>query len=148
MIWSSPLLLLVLVFSLSSSPSPTVSPTTTTTPPVTTTTSPTTTTSVRSPSTSVPSTGPTGATGAGDVVAVGQTYASQTPAGQVGTVTLRGPGAWRVSLAAGNPVLTLHCGGAASTVTATLTIPSPQDCQLVVDARQSDVDAQWALLQP
>ena len=148
MIWSSPLLLLVLVFSLSSSPSPTVSPTTTTTPLVTTTTSPITTTSVRSPSTSAPSTGPTGATGAGDVVAANQTYASQTPAGQIGTVTLRGPGAWHITVAAGNPVLTLHCGGAVSTVTTSLTIPSPQDCQLVVDARSSDEDAQWALLQP
>jgi hypothetical protein len=170
--WSSPLLLLILVFTLtnaSNAPTPSSTTLTTTTssntqPPATTTTASlaprTTQSSTRSPVTT---------TSAPNVVTTSEPYATTTSsivkslalapsasvsngalAGTLSTaqpvvdIPLEGPGSWSITTSA--PVLeVLACDGANRSVATQFSISRRQSCQLVITSTVREVQPSWRL---
>ena len=157
--WSSPLLLLVLLFTVTAGSAPTTtstaatpSTTTITTVPATstsTTTRATTTTTTRSPSArpssrvtapNAPTSGP-----APDVsVASGVLTGQLSPGFAVAVVPLRGPGTWTVS---GDATVraVVHCPSVSGPVVGSVTLASGQRCELEITSTNIEALPTWQL---
>jgi hypothetical protein len=170
--WSSPLLLLILVFTLTNASStPTSSPTTLSATTGSTLLLPsTTTTAVSAPRTTLPSTraGAT-TTSAPNVVPPSEPYATTTSsivksialapsasasngalagtlsaAQPVVDIPLEGPGSWSITTSA--PALeVLACNGANRSVATQFSISGRQSCQLVITSTVREVQPSWRL---
>ncbi len=165
--WSSPILLLVLVFTLTTHPTNTPhrparsTPVTTqhrervAAPGAATTASSATTTTVTSPHPRPARTSTTGATYAAPIASTARSFAPDvsasasrgvivgrlTAASNVAVVPLAGPGTW--SLATSVPLVAqLQCPSASSSVTRRITIHGPHDCQLELVATTTTA---WSL---
>ena len=145
-VWSSPLLLLILVFGFTTK-SPTSAPRASTpsstsiataAPSTSTTIAPSSVTSVTVNET----TRVTGATGTdGSALTTGHDTSGSLPAGGQSIVPLRGPATWKVA-ASGTPTMTLYCAKA-SPITSVVALNRPETCQLVIVA--GDVPTDWTL---
>ncbi len=159
--WSSPLLLLVLLFTVTAHPTPSVPPATT--PPTTTTsTSATTTTSLittssvppKSTTTTAPSARPSVAETAlsarspararAGSAASGALAGTLSPGFAVAVVPLRGPGAWSLTGSASISAV-LYCPSVSGPVVGEVVITSAEGCQLQVTSTNAQGLPQWQL---
>ena len=166
--WSSPLLLLVLVFTLTNStktpdattahhPSP--DQTSTSAPPATTstvaasttTTTATTATTTTSEASATPSYSATGSTAtpvapaSGSNVSSGGLEGNLDHAFPVAVVPLQGPGTWTLVTSAAVRSL-LNCATTSSSVTGRVVIAQSQSCQLEITSSNPEVSQTWQLV--
>lgn len=159
--WSSPLLLLVLVFTLTNStktpaattahhPSP--DQTSTSAPPATTSTvAASTTTTTTSEASATPSYSATGSTAtpvapaSGSNVSSGGLEGNLDHAFPVAVVPLQGPGTWTLVTSAAVRSL-LNCATTSSSVTGRVVIAQSQSCQLEITSSNPEVSQTWQLV--
>ena len=164
LMWSSPLLLLVLVFTLTGStpsvakqrPDTVSTPVTTIRPTTSTKRAPVTTTSTTTPppaneasgSHYVSSTSSTVKSTAPEPVAnvpSGATGGNLGPALRVVDVPLQGPGSWTLSASAQTSDL-LVCATTSQTVDTSITVENNQSCQLEITSTSPGVSLTWQLI--
>src|SRR5579872_4535822 len=165
LVWSSPLLLLVLLFTVSAQGTPppaasrvrtTLAPVTTTTPRTTTPTSPTTRPQPSRPAHTTVTTAPPSpvviASSARSPARVlnasaesGALAGSLSPGFAVAVVPLRGPGAWTFTASA-TITANLNCPSVSGPIVGTLVISNHENCQLEISSTNVEAMPTWQLI--